>query len=612
MKKKRFKLFGGIVLTTLLGLVTVVSCESTDGDGDVSQSTTLMLNCSSTSIFVGETTTVSIANSVSGKSYIFISSNEDVASITDEGVVTGVTEGTTTITVYQSDNFNVTGSLTISVFNKVSSGNIASEITLDTTNAKLEFAITEEFSTEGLVVYVDGVEVTDYSTNPAVGTLLYTVGENTVYVSYQGAESVSYTINVVPLSEDTSLVDFVTTLSSATTYTYSIYIDGSVQLEDDSVVSGLRYTYQFGDTAYFLETIAGNQPYYDYTYGYVNTDDGVMKYTVQDEIVYPISYASHTYRNYTNLSLTTYNELVTSNMPTRKVGDYFSITDNTTISYLTSSSRTNVSSVSTYLRDIKAYLEDDVLSFVLDCGTYGTITLTYSDVGNTTPSYIDDYISRYGTDVETYDEVNRAKELFAKNNYTYSLGSSVGTAYVTENYVYYDYLDSYIESYYTENSVELKDNGYAVYDGVVYSFEAENNQIVSSSIAEYKTLGTEETFMDVVDEFPSTLSMFNDNLDMFEPTTITTSGYTYDTYEIQYDDVPDEVSEFYGYTASAYYIPYSTGIIVYDSTLDSSASIIIYVGYTSLSFSSDYFGYTYSNFGNTSVDFIEEYLTNLS
>ena len=205
--KKKFLILGVLSLFIFSSSFVLVGCNTNTVEEEVINKE-IFLDCESTSLVVGEETTVSVSNKESDKEYYFISSNEDVATVSEDGVVKGINEGSAKISVFQKDDFNVTASVVINVFNSIEETETSHNLSIDTSNAVMEFSLGDPFVTDGLKVLVDGVEVETYSTNPSVGTTLSLLGENTIYVSYPGCESVSYKVNVVPNPLDTRLYDY--------------------------------------------------------------------------------------------------------------------------------------------------------------------------------------------------------------------------------------------------------------------------------------------------------------------------------------------------------------------------------------------------------------------
>lgn len=653
MKKRKAFLTKGATVLTLLAMLTLVSCErveldsgstsspftSSSGDSQSSQVETssqedssatsddtesvIRLNCTKTSILVGETTTISVANPNEGKSFIYVSSDESVATVSDDGVVSGVGEGKATIEVYQADDFSITGSIVINVFEGASSGSVVKVLAIDATNAVKEFKLGDPFESTGLVVTVDGVSVSDFTTNPQAGETLTSVGTQTIYVSYPGCESLSYDITVTPTENDYTLYNLVEEMLTASTYTYTIDVDASVQLDDDSIVSGMSYTYQYGANAFYLQTIAGDEVITDttYTYGYVNTSKGVMKYQALDEVVTPISYASHSYVSYKSLAISDFQNMTDTHLagiPLRETGGYYNVTNYNLMSYLTSANRTNLSGVASSVRTIRGYVLDNGFEFVLDCGAMGEITLRWSNFNSTTVPYIDDYLTTYGEEVEVPSEVTEVANLFKANNFTRSIyysadgstSSVAGTAYYHNDYLFYDYTDAYI-SYAAENSTTVVDTGYYIHDNNLYNFDLVDGEVTNVTLVEAVSEGA--TIQSYSGLYPSTLSMFNDNIDMLEATSITVSGTSIPTYGTSGDDLPEETFNMYGYESSVSAIAYQTGFYYSKGATTATSSVLIYVGYTTILASSvSYIGSTYANFGAVSNTVIETYLASLT
>lgn len=638
MKKKKTFLTRGAALS-IFAVLALAGCGSPSSSSDPASSssdpastssepvvepeTDIKLNCAKTSIAVGESTTVSVANPNAGKSFVYISADEAVATVNNSGVVTGVGEGNAAIEVYQADDFTIKGSLVITVVGGASAGDQVKVLAVDAANAVKEFRLGDPFETTGLVVTVDGEAVDDYSTNPQAGETLSSVGTQTVYVSYPGCESVSYEVTVSPNENDYTLYNLVADMLEAATYTYTIDIDASVAMEDDTIVDGMSYTYQFGETAFYLETIAGDEVVTDttYTYGYVNTTKGVMKYQALDDVVTPISYVSHSYISYKSVGVSDFqgmNENELAGVPLRETGGYYNVTNYNLMSYLASATRTNLSGVASTVRTIRGYVLANGFEFVLDCGTMGTITLRWSDIGTTVVPLIADYIAANGADIEIVTEVSTVADLFKANNFTRgisytadgSTSSDGGVAYYHNDYLYFDYTDAYI-AYAAANGTTLVDGGYYYYNNAVYSFQIVDGAVANAT--KYRDVEEGMTFAEASGLYPSALSMFGENIDMLAPLNITISGTTVATYGTAGDDLAEETFNLFGFASSTSAIAYQTGFIYRAGQTAATSTVTLYVGYTSLMATSvSYLGSTYEGFGTVSNTVIETYLASLT
>ena len=96
--KKIYQNFIGIMLAILL-VFSVVGCSNGRDSGSVKEDPSLTLNVIEKTLYVDESFTLTATmKNVEGK-VTFSSSDEEIAGVTEQGVVTGVAAGQATITV---------------------------------------------------------------------------------------------------------------------------------------------------------------------------------------------------------------------------------------------------------------------------------------------------------------------------------------------------------------------------------------------------------------------------------------------------------------------------------------------------------------------------------
>ncbi len=577
---------------------------------------------------VNETTQLTLANAKEGAEYLWVSANEAIATVDQTGLVTGVKEGTTKISCYQKDDFTVVSTLEIVVYE----GDIKDTtalLELDTTQVKTVFKQGEVFTSSGLIVKKDGVEITDFYTNPAEGTYLLDLGTFDVYVSSFGAESVSYQITVEPVEEDLSLVEFVEDLSIAASYQYDITIEGQIDYGGEAMASEVTYAYTFGDDDYYYEIRADGVVLEGQNYGYTKTSKGVMKFRLDDEVVQPICYSSieadSTYRDFVSSSL--YNDLNADKMPRRLVNGEFTITDQDLISSIISNTNLATTNIYQNLEKVVAYFENDALTFEIDCGLMGTIKETYSKVGTASVPYIDEYIETNGEDIAIAGDLTSIISLVKSHNYSMSLGRiqlddteiDVGTAYYAPNYVVYDYTSDYIEVM-RANGEEVKDYGLVYIEGENYPYTfnfvgeplGETTTIDETSIAQDRTKYSRdiETFREKA-SYPSQLEAY-DHPEMYEYRFVSEFGAN--LYLNQGDDYPTEIYDFLGLSLETTGLfPYGIGLYgnLHD-TLDALSQVYVIAYVFDMSGTNYCLGLTLTGFGATNVPSVETYLESLA
>ena len=187
------------------------------------------------SVKVGESTSLTASGPVEGATYLWVSDDESIATVDQTGLVVGQAEGKAKITVYDSTDFTVSSSVDVFVYGDTNAGEEIATLAIDTTNVKTVFSQGEAFTYEGLVV-----TITDFTTNPKEGTILNTRGTFDVYVSCEGAASVSYQITVEAAQEDLTLYDFVSKLSTSSIFNYTVTVKGkSIMVETPWLVKSV-------------------------------------------------------------------------------------------------------------------------------------------------------------------------------------------------------------------------------------------------------------------------------------------------------------------------------------------------------------------------------------
>ena len=179
-------------------------------------------------------------------------SNNTTEQVTS-GYTTNPAENTELKTLGENDVVVTYQSFTASF--KITVSKLLTGIELDTTNVKKEYGYNETLDLTGLVVtakYNDNssAAVEDYTTNPAKGTALTNLGENTITVTYNGKTD-SFKVNVSKVLTDIELdttnvkksYNFGETYSPVGLKVYALYNDNSRE-----AVTNFSSSVNFGET----------------------------------------------------------------------------------------------------------------------------------------------------------------------------------------------------------------------------------------------------------------------------------------------------------------------------------------------------------------------------
>ena len=574
------------------------------------------------SVKVGESTSLTASGPVEGATYLWVSDDESIATVDQTGLVVGQAEGKAKITVYDSTDFTVSSSVDVFVYKDTNAGEEIATLAIDTTNVKTVFSQGEAFTYEGLVVTKNGAEITDFTTNPKEGTILNTRGTFDVYVSCEGAASVSYQITVEAAQEDLTLYDFVSKLSTSSIYDYTVTVNGQIDYGGDAMASKVSYTYTYGETNYYYQALADDVVIEGQDYGYTNTSKGVMKFYLRDEVVEPACYYSHDSTTYTDVIGTSmFNDLDPDLVPRRKTDDYYLITDTELIIDIISNTNVESSGIYSNLETVTARCDGETLTITLDCGIMGTIEEVYANVGTANVPYIEDYLATSGEDILVDEDLETMIGLIERANYTRDLGTvkisatetvDIGQAIYTPNYMVIDYTDEYIAAALEVTGTEINDNGcyFIEADKGYYTFDIKDGKVDAESIPPKKYANGYDAYYEKVG-YPNYLSAF-DTLDLYEYRYIEEFGGN--MYIAYGDDVPDEFFEFLGLSfETTGYIPMGFGLAYTSASTDTLPEIYL-ISYVNafMTSTNGCIGITLSNFGLSQSEAVEEFLASLA
>ena len=620
----KIKKIGVLTLSGLLifssGML-LASCSCGTGVPQVEDETAITIS-GNLSVKVGESTSLTASGPVEGATYLWVSDDESIATVDQTGLVVGQAEGKAKITVYDSTDFTVSSSVDLFVYKDTNAGEEIATLAIDTTNVKTVFSQGEAFTYEGLVVTKNGAEITDFTTNPKEGTILNTRGTFDVYVSCEGAASVSYQITVEAAQEDLTLYDFVSKLSTSSIYDYTVTVNGQIDYGGDTMASKVSYTYTYGETNYYYQALADDVVIGGQDYGYTNTSKGVMKFYLRDEVVEPACYYSHDSTTYTDVIGTSmFNDLDPDLVPRRKTDDYYLITDSELISDIISNTNVESSGIYSNLETVTATCDGETLTITLDCGIMGTIEEVYANVGTANVPYIEDYLATSGEDILVDEDLETMIGLIEGANYTRNLGTArisatetveIGEAIYNADYMVIDYTDEYIAAALEVAGTEINDNGcyFREADKGYYTFNIKDGKVDAESVSSKKYANGYDAYYEKVG-YPNYLSAF-DTLDLYENRYIDEFGGN--MYIAYGDDVPDEFFEFLGLSfESTGYIPMGFGLAYTSASTDTLPEIYL-ISYVNVfpTLTNGCIGITLSNFGVSQSEAVKEFLGSLA
>lgn len=641
MPKKR--IFGILTLSAfcVFGMVGCANGEKGGLDPEI------RLNANSQLVFVGETITLKANllndDNLEDKTLVWVSSNNSLATV-DNGVVTGVSEGTVTITVALNSDLSVRASFELQVVNRDETIDSETEFELVISSLPTKIIYTQGtyLDLTGLTVtkvaigeeHADiGEVVTNYTTNPKDGTYLSNIGTFEIVVSSPGCKSASFEYEVIEAPTDESFVN-VLTLIDDEDEKYQLDIDLSLQTTSGLTHITTRETYT--PTAYYYQAFDSQgveTQAYGFAEGGIVRDEnnqtihrrGVFRFTLdENDQVVPGVYYNHG----SNVYATSASNKVVSKIealdpdlaPTRLIDDsYFNVTDSEYISNLLAQVGLAASNA-TLLDNVKAFVDSEtsfrvVMTFVNDIGT---LTYNFSNIGAAVIPSIQEYLDSGKAGADGPEEMLKVAQAANLNNYSVNLGQydtglvplDIGRVYYTENYMYCDYTEDFI-SYMTalDSSQQVVDYGYVMVGEEIYSFTAPftdgHNEVMLSS----EPVNSSRTIPQYCG-YISQLDLFDDtNLDYFEAGQLNAN---YSGYMAYYRSLCEDVNEVLGFDTSETYEPFSTGVVnvVRNSEDEIDEFGIFYAVRASGGIS--FYVRTFEDIGETSFPVMEDFLGNTS
>lgn len=621
MKRKKILAISSALCLTFSTLV-LASCNSTTNVVEESKDE-IRLSATTNTLKVGETTTIEVSTNYDKTTLLWVSEDESVVTVSS-GTVMAVGEGKAKVFVYPKENFDDYTFIEFVVTKDASAGETISQLAIDTTNVKTNYKLGESFDLTGLVVTVDGVQVDDYSTNPRNGTTLQVIGDIEVVVSYKGCESVTFVIKVEENPIDTTLYDMAQKLSETKNYKFDVELFGNIEASDGTIQQGsIKYSYTFNESKFYLKFTALDEVYEGYDFGYVNTEKGVMKYTIVDEIVTPICYESHLKFDYREVSpYSDQNVLTLDGFPLRQTSGYYLVTDNDLISNIVSKADSNASIIYSNMKSVKGYVVNDTaFKFIVDCGNVGSLEVTYSDIGIADVNGVEQYLTDNGEDIDIDSELTTVFNKVNANNYTVALGTyeneagetkNIGKILYTSNYFVYLYEDEFI-NYYNENkdegTAELASYGQFVKNDVVYDFVIGKNETNETVVKNANaTTDTVEDFY-INGGYISTFDALKEsNIDMYSKETIVNTEL--EGFVVSGDSLSYEFYDYLGLTLETTGLFPAQFAMYYSKGTVEALDQIVLVEVT-FDMSGKYYllGINLTNIGYTTYDLVEDYMT---
>ena len=234
MKKKLYSLL------TVISFVTFISCTSSPAPSS-NKDLAVVRNPDQTRYSVGESFSSTGMLVYSVQDYVAIT---DYTLSLDEGYIFQINDiGKKDVTV-SKDGYNST-KFTVEIFNDL-------QISLGGTY-QTTFEFNSFFNQDGLKVYLNGIETTDYTSSIRPGTKLTESGKFDVVISIEGIGEASYEITV---NKEKSL--FVSSLPTKSTYTQGDSFESAgliIKDQDDNVVTDYELSIEDGEILKYATTM---------------------------------------------------------------------------------------------------------------------------------------------------------------------------------------------------------------------------------------------------------------------------------------------------------------------------------------------------------------------
>ena len=301
-------------------------------------------------------------------------------------------------------------------------------------------------------------------------------------------------------------------------------------------------------------------------------------------------------------------------------------------------------SLSNGLTSLKIKVQDENnFSAIYDFSS-SIVTMNFSLI-NEENTLLNNYLSKNSIGKPTVEsDILKIKELAKNHNYIRDLGRYVdtvdgkkieinmGTCYYTENYIYYDFTDEYIEYYNAHPELQINNSNKTLFDfgyinisskttksdGVYYfeykSIDGEMKLMVSNDKYREKNNFTNYTkYYEFIENLTWIMDYTDDKLFTYEKTNTNTFDESYNEYVSNSLDCADITYYlFQDYITAFDATP--LGLFLAYKNADEEKDCVVYVGaylYIKGAGVFDYQNYSYSGFNSSNVKLIDDYLLNL-
>lgn len=301
-------------------------------------------------------------------------------------------------------------------------------------------------------------------------------------------------------------------------------------------------------------------------------------------------------------------------------------------------------SLSNGLTSLKIKVQDENnFSAIYDFSS-SIVTMNFSLI-NEENALLNNYLSKNSIGKPTVEsDILKIKELSKNHNYIRDLGRYVdtvdgkkieinmGSCYYTENYIYYDFTDEYIEYYNAHPELQINNSNKTLFDfgyinisskttksdGVYYfeykSIDGEMKLMVSNDKYREENNFTNYTkYYEFIENLTWIMDYTDDKLFTYEKTNTNTFDESYNEYVSNSLDCADITYYlFQDYITAFDATP--LGLFLAYKNADEEKDCIVYVGaylYIKGAGVFDYQNYSYSGFNSSNVKLIDDYLLNL-
>ena len=311
----------------------------------------------------------------------------------------------------------------------------------------------------------------------------------------------------------------------------------------------------------------------------------------------------------------------------------------------TTNDKTSVyQSLSNGLTSLKIKVQDENnFSAIYDFSS-SIVTMNFSLI-NEENTLLNNYLSKNSIGKPTVEsDILKIKDLSRNHNYIRDLGRYVdivdgkkieinmGTCYYTENYIYYDFTDEYIEYYNAHPELQINNSNKTLFDfgyinisskttksdGVYYfeykSIDGEMKLMVSNDKYREENNFTNYTkYYEFIENLTWIMDYTDDKLFTYEKTNTNTFDESYNEYVSNSLDCADITYYlFQDYITAFDATP--LGLFLAYKNANEEKDCIVYVGaylYIKGAGVFDYQNYSYSGFNSSNVKLIDDYLLNL-